>query len=207
MSFGCLVSCYYKCSVALPHSASRLVCSVWLWYFLIISVTYFLLINSIQDHHLPDVIISDSCASLYNDFYRLYCIKSWAKKGLTLYLHVPMLSADKLYNQFGPSSSPTKHLAWIDPNCLTLWWYSCKNYPKKLILKKISSRQKKTRARSQWGAIANPHAKVFDSPSIPRSHPGASPWQQNENSVQYVFYLLFVRWHTKFGIKSLKLTL
>ena len=47
--------------------------------------------------------------------------------------------------------------------------------------------------RSQWGASANPHAKVFDSPSTPKSHPGAWPWQQNENSVQYVFYLLFVR--------------
>ena len=59
----------------------------------------------------------------------------------------------------------------------------------------------KTRARSRWGAIANPHAKVFDSPSTPKSHLGAWPWQQNENSVQYVFYLLFVRTHTKFGIK------
>ena len=35
----------------------------------------------------------------------------------------------------------------------------------------------------------------------PAPHPGASPWQQNENSAQYVFYLLFVRTHTKFGIK------
>ena len=59
----------------------------------------------------------------------------------------------------------------------------------------------KTRARSRWGAIANPHAKVFDSPNAPQSQPGAWPWQQNENSVQYVFYLLFVRTHTKFGIK------
>ena len=60
-----------------------------------------------------------------------------------------------------------------------------------------------TRARSRWGAIANPLAKVFDSPSTPQSHPGAYPWQQNEYSVQYVFYLLFVRTHTKFGIKIL----
>ena len=58
-----------------------------------------------------------------------------------------------------------------------------------------------TRVRSRWGAIANPQAKVFDSPSILKSHPRAWPWQQNENSVQYVFYLLFVRTHTKFGIK------
>ena len=59
----------------------------------------------------------------------------------------------------------------------------------------------KTRGRSRLGAIANPNAKVFDSPSTPKFHPGAWPWQQNENSVQYVFYLLFVRTHTKFGIK------
>ena len=32
----------------------------------------------------------------------------------------------------------------------------------------------KTRARSRWGTIANPHAKVFDPPppSSPNSHPG-----------------------------------
>ena len=55
--------------------------------------------------------------------------------------------------------------------------------------------------RSRWGAIANPQAKVIDSPSTPQSHLGAWPWQQNKNSVQNVFYLLFVRTHTKFGIK------
>ena len=55
----------------------------------------------------------------------------------------------------------------------------------------------KTRARSRWGTIANSNAKVFDSPQQPQ----VPPWQQNENSFQYVFYLLFVRTHTKFGIK------
>ena len=49
-----------------------------------------------------------------------------------------------------------------------------------------------TRVCSQWGAIANPHAKIFDSPSTPQSHPGAWPWQQNENSVQYVFFLFYI---------------
>ena len=33
-----------------------------------------------------------------------------------------------------------------------------------------SSHNYKTRMRSRWGAIANPHAKVFD-PSTPKSHP------------------------------------
>ena len=39
--------------------------------------------------------------------------------------------------------------------------------------------------RSPWGAIANPHAQVFNPPA----------------PSQYVLYLLFVRTHTKFGIK------
>ena len=67
------------------------------------------------------------------------------------------------------------------------------------VLKILSGNE--TRASSRWGAIANPHAKVFDSLSTLQSHPGALPWQQNENSVQYVFYILFMRTHTKFGIK------
>ena len=37
------------------------------------------------------------------------------------------------------------------------------------------------------------------------SLPGAKSQQQNENSVQYIFYLLFVRTSTKFGIKLLDL--
>ena len=55
--------------------------------------------------------------------------------------------------------------------------------------------------RSRWDAIANPYAKDFDPPAPPSPTPGAWPQQQNENSVRYVFYLLFVRTHTKFGIK------
>ena len=52
--------------------------------------------------------------------------------------------------------------------------------------------------RSQWGAIANPQAP-------PGPTPGTWPRQQNENSKQYDFYLLFVRIHTKFGIKILEI--
>ena len=51
-----------------------------------------------------------------------------------------------------------------------------------------------------------PMLKFLTPQNTPKSHPGAWPWQQNENSVQYVFYLLFVRTHTKFGIKSFKMT-
>ena len=58
-----------------------------------------------------------------------------------------------------------------------------------------------TRARSRWGAIANPHAKVFDSPSPRSPTPEHDLGNRMKNSVQYVFFLLFVRTHTKFGIK------
>ena len=60
---------------------------------------------------------------------------------------------------------------------------------------------KLTRACSHGAPSQIPTLKFFDSASTPQFHPGAWPWQQNENSVQYVFYLLFVRTHTKFGIK------
>ena len=53
--------------------------------------------------------------------------------------------------------------------------------------------------RSRWGAIANPC--FFDPPSTVSPTP-----EQIDNSVQYVFYLLFVRTHTKFEIKILELT-
>ena len=34
-----------------------------------------------------------------------------------------------------------------------------------VVRKKYSTKQELTRVRSRWGAIANPHAKVFDSPA------------------------------------------
>ena len=48
--------------------------------------------------------------------------------------------------------------------------------------------------------IGTSHAST-DKNSIEQIYPGAWPWQQNENSVQYNFYLLFMKIHTKFGIK------
>ena len=55
-----------------------------------------------------------------------------------------MLSDENLCKQFGPRSGLTKQNAGpdLDPNCLTLWWYSRKNFSKKLILKKNSRQQK-----------------------------------------------------------------
>ena len=57
-------------------------------------------------------------------------------------------------------------------------------------------------ACSWWGAIANPHTKVFDSPSTPKSHPlGMTP------ATEWKFCsicFLFVRTNTKFGIKIIE---
>ena len=49
-------------------------------------------------------------------------------------------SADNLCKQFGPRSGQNVGPD-LDPNCLTLWWYSWKNFLKMFILKKISRRQ------------------------------------------------------------------
>ena len=57
--------------------------------------------------------------------------------------------------------------------------------------------------RSRWGALAIHHTNIFDPPppAPPSPTPEACPRQHNENFVLYVLYLLFVRTHTKFGIK------
>ena len=47
-----------------------------------------------------------------------------------------MLSADDLCRQFGPRSGRPSVKPDLDPNCLSLWWYSWENFSKKLILKK-----------------------------------------------------------------------
>ena len=49
-----------------------------------------------------------------------------------------MLSANTLCKQFRPWSGQTKYWAGLDLNCLTLRWYSWKNYLKMSSLKKIS---------------------------------------------------------------------
>ena len=47
-----------------------------------------------------------------------------------------------------------------------------------------------TRTRSQWGAIANPHAKVFD-PSTPKSHSwGKTP--TTERKLCSICFLYFI---------------
>ena len=53
--------------------------------------------------------------------------RGWEKM-LTLCLLVS--STDNLCKQIGPRSGPTKCRLDLDPNCLTLWWYSWKNFQK-----------------------------------------------------------------------------
>ena len=59
---------------------------------------------------------------------------------LTLYL--PVLSAHNLCKQIGPRSGPTKGRVWSGSNRFDTHWYNWNNFLKKLILKKISRRQK-----------------------------------------------------------------
>ena len=65
------------------------------------------------------------------------------------------LKNHKANNQYSVSS----HQGWWADNCPLLVLFGSPHSFKK---------QNKTRARSRWGAIANPHAKVFDSP--PQHH-------------------------------------
>ena len=57
-----------------------------------------------------------------------------------------------------------------------------------------------------WAPLQIPTLTFLTHPAPPSPTPGAWTQQQNENYVQYIFYLLFVRTHTKFGIKILELT-
>ena len=59
-----------------------------------------------------------------------------------LMLYLLMSSADNLCKQFGPDQAWQNVGPDLDPNCLTLWWYSWKNYFKKLILKKSADDKK-----------------------------------------------------------------
>ena len=61
---------------------------------------------------------------------------NWAMPSLTLCLLVS--SADNLCKQFGPRSGRQNVGPDLDQNCLTLWWYSWKNFSEKMILKKIN---------------------------------------------------------------------
>ena len=63
-----------------------------------------------------------------------------------------------------------------------------------------------TRARSRSGAIANPHAKVSDSPSTPQSHPGHD--LGNRMKILFNMFSIFYLWeHTQFGIKIFEINM
>ena len=64
---------------------------------------------------------------------------------------------------------------------------------------------KSTRTLVDGAASQIPTLKFLPTSAPPSSIPGAWPQQQNENYVQYVFYLSFVRTHTKFGKKMFEI--
>ena len=55
-----------------------------------------------------------------------------------------------------------------------------------------------TRTPSQWGAITYPHAQVFDTTATLKPLPFSMTQEADE-------HLLFVRTHTKFGIKMFEI--
>ena len=73
------------------------------------------------------------------------------------------------------------------------WWYT---FTKMLLLKANML----TRTSSRLGIIANLHAQVFD-PQHPQVTPLVHDAGHRMNSLVDMFYIFFVRTHTKFGIK------
>ena len=69
-----------------------------------------------------------------------------------------MSSDDNLHKQFGPRSGLINVGPDLDPNCLTLWWYSWKNFLKKFILKK--SADDKQHAKLHSRQRVNMHARL-----------------------------------------------
>ena len=53
-----------------------------------------------------------------------------------------MSSADNFENSLDPDQARHNVGPDLDPSCLTLWWYSSKNFRKKLILKKSADNNK-----------------------------------------------------------------
>ena len=81
----------------------------------------------------------------YSPFYT-FTFAHWVNTLLTnlvVTLCLLVSSADNLCKQFGTRSRPTEPLVWPGTKCLTLWWYSWKNFSKKLILKKNQQTTKK----------------------------------------------------------------
>ena len=57
-------------------------------------------------------------------------------------------------NSLGPDQAQQDVRPDLDPNCLTVWWYSWKNFSKKLILKKNQQMTKKHAKITQHTKIA-----------------------------------------------------
>ena len=78
-----------------------------------------------------------------------------SNQNLTLCLLVS--SADNLCISLDPDQAHQNVKPGMDPNCLTLWWYSWHNCSKKLILKEKSADDKTTEQRFQVYNLNNSH--------------------------------------------------
>ena len=72
----------------------------------------------------------------------------------------------------------------------------------KFLFEKVSEHNQELERAVDGAPLQILTLKFLTPPAPPSPTPGALFQHQNENSVQFVFYLLFVRTHTKFGIKN-----
>ena len=86
--------------------------------------------------------------SHHGDLKEFLCICQW-----TLYLLGCLLIT--FANSLDPDHENVG--AHLGPNCLTLWWYSWKNFSKRLILKKKISRRQKSMKNFPGGKVLNYH--------------------------------------------------
>ena len=68
-----------------------------------------------------------------------------------------VMSGDKLCKQLDPDQAWQNIGPDLDPNCLKLLWYLWNNFSKKLILKKISRRQKHAKFPSRQSQLFSRH--------------------------------------------------
>ena len=127
---------------------------------------------------------------------------AWANMAAGGPIHIHMSRLIQVWNhEHAISAQVTKNIVTIYiKTCINCLFYRHQYYKPFSCSTQISMKFqlliKTTRARSQWGAIANPHAKVFDSPPAP---PSPTPGHDLGNRMKILFNMfsifLFVRPH------------